>query len=659
MNQRRLAQRRTRTGDIGRSSRATRGLALGLAGVLLSATFLAQDTVISKASWNETEWTHGTVGTSDCLTPEGAFANRSEGRALSGELLGIDLDAIAAAEGVEVTNNGTVATPSGGSPVSGLTDAWADPLSVSALSTLQLQLTGLLELPADNSTGVVGQFAQTERSGEALGASGYITNSGGVDLSPLPQGYPDMATLKLSNLLNSPLLGDLGLGSALQDVADAELRIGAVSGQARLSGCEAIWLAAGGIAEEVSGLERQYRASELDLHFSSPTVGALIESIGGSAGETCVTPEASVLTTLECTVNGLASNAGVLGALENGIVGLLGTLTGGLGLGDIDLALTATIDTSEVRALLDDTLSDGVVTLNLSDGSIHIDTVALLSAANPAVYGNGLNELAPNTNPLSDSAVLVELTNRVSSMLANWITVVESTLDAVIDSVMLHLLVDVHLKLTYNFGSLGTHTNNIGQISAEVNCQPVGAPVAGCTLGSLLDPAQNSNATTAQFIILPGLGDIPLLGSILVSLVNDTVGALISGLVSTLVSGLGGLLGSVVEGVLGPLRTLPVTVTDLVPPVISTVSTLYNTLFGGLEPVVSLTVNAQNRTVNASDTEPTDWQSLPEGRYEVAALRIGVLDALGDWGVRLYLGRASVGPSCSLAGVTAGGCSGY
>lgn len=89
---------------------------------------------------------------------------------------------------------------------------------------------------------------------------------------------------------------------------------------------------------------------------------------------------------------------------------------------------------------------------------------------------------------------------------------------------------------------------------------------------------------------------------------------------------------------------------------ISAVSRLYAGLF--LNGVVALTVNAQNDPA-AGGPEPADWTGLDPGRYDVAALRIGVLDALGQSNVRLYLGRGSVGPGCSMAEFAGSGCTDY
>lgn len=644
---------------------ASRKRVLALTAVALSTALIAQGSVVTDASWNDTEWTHGTVGTLNCANPEGQFTSRAQSRALSGNLLNVDLDNVAEVRGVEVTNDGTEATASAGSPVPDINDAWADPLTVDALSAISVPLDGLLELPADSSTGVVGQFAQAQNTGDVLGAAGYITNSGGIDLDPGSAGYPELATLKLSELLNSDLLAGLDLGDTLANVAELELEIGAVAGQARLDGCESLWAASGPnpkvvspmaeqmVAEVLPGLQRNYLATSADLSFQSPTVGRLVSAISGDSDDACGHTNNGVLTDVECTLNGLAGSEGVVGTLTSSITDLLGTLTDGLGLGVIEVGLSVDFNLDAVRNLLDNTLDDGVVSINLSDGTITIDSATLLTETNPSKYSHGLNGLAPNTNPLSDPEVVNELTNRISSMLSSWIATVEETLDSALDAVLLHLNVKIHLQLTVDPPLLPASTVEIGHIQATVDCQPSGASTRGCTLGDLLDP-ELQGAVEATFILLPGLNDIPVLGPIINLLLNGVVGTLIATLLESLVDGLGPLLGTVVEDVLGVFRELPDAVTALTVPIVETATGLYSGLFGGLEPVVSLTLNAQNDPPTGNP-EPPDWESLEDGRYDVAAVRIGVLDGLGDYGVALYLGRASVGPVC-LSGNDSASC---
>ncbi|MFV0534439.1 MAG: hypothetical protein ACK5MR_12390, partial [Cumulibacter sp.] len=311
--------------------------------------------------------------------------------------------------------------------------------------------------------------------------------------------------------------------------------------------------------------------------------------------------------------NGLASDEGVVDSLVSGVTDLLGTLTNGLGLGEITADLTATVDLSGVQALLDDTLTDtgGVVALNLGDGTVHVDTAALLEAAYPGTYTDGLNGLAPNTNPLADPGVLNELVERVSTLLSDWVVNVQNAITTAIGQTTITAGVHIDLELDY-----GLSTYPIGDIEVAVDCRPTGSTTAGpgCTLAELLDSSPNPGVqeVTAGFTILPGLGDIPLVGDILVGLVNGLTDTVIAVLLTNLVGGAAGLVGTVVNDTLDPVVTGAVNaLPGLTEPVVNLVSDLYNGLF--LSGIVALTINAQNDTSDPNDVEPQEWATLPQG----------------------------------------------
>lgn len=603
--------------------RAMGGAAVG---VVVATALVAQMSMVSNASWNDSEWVNsGPVSTVACTDQEGAFATRGEGRALSGSLLGIDLDTLLEAERVEVTNDGSRAVASAGQPVNGLTDAFADPLSVNALSAIQLPLNGILELPTNNSTGVVGQFGQAVNTGLAFGSSGFITDSGGIDLRDgQVGGYPNLATLKLSSLLNSSLLGDIGLGNTLAGVADLELEVGAVAGEASLDTCSQIWqgssqaraqgAAAGAASDIIAGLDRRYLTASADLSFKSGTVGALVTGINGT------------LNGLQGTINGLIGQQSVTTSIVNAVAALLNGVLGLLGLGKIGVEhLSATVSLTSVQQLLTSTFGDsaGVLTINPTDGTIRISTAALLSEAYGTSHGNTLNSLAPNTDLLGDPAIVTTLTSALTSALGDWLGLIETTLLEQINAISVSARVTIEVK-------------------ALLPVATITASVDG-SLGDLL--AGTVKAQTSVKVL--GLLDLGLLNPILNALVN----------------GLGKSIGDILKPLFTTVHVLPATVTALVNPIIALVSRLYTGLF--LSNILSITVNAQNQPASGSPPPP-DWVSgrptaPPDHQYEVAALRIGVLDGLGPNSVRLYLGRASVGPGCSPSNAAQQGspCSGY
>lgn len=603
-----------------------RGWVFAAASALAACTLVVQSSGVTNASWNDSEWDHAPVSTSDCTDPADRFATRGEGRVLSGGLLGIDLDSVLAARGVSVTNNGArdIHSPASAQSVSGSPQAWADPLNVALLnSALTADLTKALQLPLNAGTGAVGQFGQAQLTGRAAAAAGYVTSAGGINLDGAPGGYPNLATLKLSNVLGSL---NHNLGTLLPGVTDVSLTSGAVAGRAELSGCDASWR---GVSSGAGGnLSRQYLASHLTLDVASPTVGALITGVTNS------------VSTLESTVNGIAGNQGVTTAIATGVTGLLNGLIGGnsssLSLGNVTVGpVTATVKTTALRTFIAAPFGDpgGILTVRPGTGTVSINTTALLAAAYPGAYSNGLNGLPPNTNLLGDPAILNTLTNALTNALSSWIGSVNTMLTQTINGVSVNasVVIDLRAKL------LVTPWIHIGTIQASTSG----------TLAQLLTPGNTS--TTASVTLLKDLG-------LVADLVNGLLKPVLNSLVTGLIGGLGGIVGNAIEAVLNTLRVLPNAVSTLTAPIITVVSGLYNRLF--VAGLVAVTVNAQNDPF-AGGPEPPDWATIPAGRYDVAAVRVGVLDALGGLGVRLYLGRASVGPGCSPARVAAGGCTGY
>lgn len=568
------------------------GLLAAVLAMVMAASSVTGGIVPTLASWNDREVAHGRLGVLDCTDPQGQFATRGSGTMLSGSALGIDLDSVAEVRNAEVLNDGEQSRETGGVPTTAEDSAFA-PLGAEALNFLQLNL-GLIHLPLDNSTGVIGQYGQARSTGRAVGAAGLVNDSGVVALEP-SGGYPELATVELSTLLDSV---GLDLGTVLgENVADVSLEMGSVAGRAELDGCEAEF---GTLSEAVT---REYLVSSVDTAVDSPAVGDLVTGVNG------------VLTELESAVNGLASNRGVLDQLTAGVSGLVGGLLGTLSLGDVGVSLTATIDLSSVRSFLAADFGDesGVLTINPGTGVVTVDTAALLAAAYPGEYSQGLNGLPPNKDLLADPAVVNALTTALTQSLDDWLAEIQTLLTGALGAVQIDVDATVALRAILPVAEIDAHVS-----------------------GSLRDLLSgNMRATTVTRVL--GIVPIPL-----------------TPLTDALANGLGATVGGIVNSVLAPVAQLGATVNALTTPIITAVSGVYNALYlGGL---VSLTVNNQNAPVNGS-TPPPEWDAVPEGQFEVSALRLGVLDAAGDARVSLHLGRGSVGPVCRLdAAVMPAGC---
>ena len=609
--------------------RARRLSLAALTTAALGATLLVPS---SNASWVDTEWVNGTLRTGECTPLTEGFATRGEGRLLSGSLLEIDLDTLVAAEGVTVTNGGSDSRVVPGPAQTDNEDAYFNPLSVEALSALNVDLTGTLQLPLDNDTGVVGQYAQAKSNGVSIGASGAITNTGGIATTPA-NGYPELASLQLSTLLDSV---GLSLGTLASNVTDVSLDVGAVAGHASLDGCQEIW--AGDLATH---LTREYLTSSIITNISSPTVGGLVNAITGEAGLV------SQLTTL---VNGLDQDPLLRDLIIGGVTGLLGGLLGTLQLGSTEAQLEISIAPealSTITALTEQTIADGsgILHINLGAGTVSVDTAALLGAAYPNTYGSGLNELPPNTDLLANEPIPGTLATTLGGAVTDAVVLlfaqVEAAVWAAVENINIKLDIEQTLRLAL-------------------------VPVANVTvsLDTSLAALREGNGVVISANVLGELISLDLLTAILSDTTATAIALLVDGVLrdalTPLVNGLiAGLDTALFDESTGVVRTLT-----------GAVSGVYSGLF--LSGIVQLLVNAQNDPVSDPLTEPADptqgdlvpgpepadWQNLEEGRYNVAALRVGVLNVANEAGVWLYLGKGSVGRTCS-PNTAALNCAGY
>ena len=225
--------------------------------------------------------------------------------------------------------------------------------------------------------------------------------------------------------------------------------------------------------------------------------------------------------------------------------------------------------------------------------------------------------------------MLSALSTKLGEVLTDLLVELDERLMVALDSAMLEAVIAIPLQ-----SSCVLCLGNWSDAGA------LGIEVSGSLAELLADEAVVSVDTSA-------LEELPLGG-----VLGDLVVALTGGLTATV----GGLVGTAVDDALRPLAQLPSSTTSLGVPIIELVTTVYRELY--VNGVVSLMINAQNDPL-IGHAEPPDWAGLPSMRFDVAALRIGVLGALAADEVRLYLGRGSVGEVCSPAGVAAGDCPGY
>ncbi|HEX4442059.1 MAG TPA: choice-of-anchor G family protein [Galbitalea sp.] len=556
----------------------------GIAGLAITALVAASipGVALTNASWNDQEFVHSAIGTEDCSSATN-FTTHAAGKLLSGTILNTNLDNVADLDGVVVTNgpSGIGVLPSN-TPSLGA-DAYANPLDVSALNSVNLSLGSLLQLPLDTKLGVVGQYAQAHTNGNSTGASGAITDSGGIALSndtPSPS-VPTFATLDLSTVLN-----DLDL-SSVSNLAGLKVTLGAVSSDETLYGCDALWQ-----RDIAANLTRGYHIAGLTTTVDSPLVGLLTTKVQGAT------------TDLGNAVENISS---LQGDVVDGITGPLNGLLSVLGLGTVSATLSASADFSGVNSVLGEPIADsnGIVSIDLADGTITINTAALFDSA------NGLNEQDPNTQLLINSTMINALTAAVTSALDDYIADVNTALQAAIAAVEVNVSLSIPLSALGGGGITVTGTNlklsslldGTAQLSSSISCTflPAVCALAEGTLGGLLD------GTLAAL-------DVPI-GTV----VDNSLTSTVTGLVNTL------------QGVTASVVTL-----------LSSVTT------GLFSPSsLSILINAQNAPHPANGNPLPSWAALlpgpsaspyKTGQYDISALQISIAGVL-----TLDLAHSSVG----------------
>lgn len=625
---------RGRYGVVPRDRLFRSKIGFAAASILASLALVAQTGITTNATWNDSEWVHTpAVSTLDCASPAGKLTSRGEGRVLSGSLLGLDSAELADVASILVTNDGATSTrrPSTAPPVTNppMPDAFANPLSVGLLDdAITLDLTGPLQLPLNTPAGLIGQFGQAQNTGTSAGASGYLTDQGGINTSGPQSGYPNLATVKLSTLLDS--LG-LDIGTLTQDIVDVSLEVGAVAGAAKLEDpCLGLW--SGDFSE---ALARNYLAAGLDATVTSPMVANLNSALNGAAS--------NVENQLSALVGGVNLQSSIKTNLLSSVGGLLNSLLASVKLNtNAPTVVQASVSLGSVSldGLRNLTIEDdqGILRINPASGTVRINTAALLGVARGETGRTTLNQLPPNTNLLSESNVSATLTAALRNAVASWITDVNTGLLSILDSAQ------VEVKVTVPF----------------IRCS--GLPVLGACVGQWLDAGfvtSTLKGTTSQIIgalITPTTDSSKLsLGQDLISLLTNVVGSVTNGLKTALQTVLPGLQTSITQTV-KPLAALASNALDQLGNPIS--GALASVLTGLFESgVVSLTVNAQNHPTTGN-TGPPEWASLPIGQFDVAALRLSVLNSGNSSALSLYLGRGSVGPVCNRVNAVQAGCNG-
>ena len=631
------------------------GLSAGRPATVLAATTVLLATTLpilgSNASWRDDEYDHATLGTLDCAN-DTIFATRAAGKLIGGSMLEADLDEVAELTSMRVTNDGVTAHPdpptatevarAAGTDPGGLDVAWKNPLGVEVLDTVNVPLTGtafagFLQLDTGTGVGVLNQFAGAGSNGYSLGASGAVSDSGAVSLSREPNGNaPTLGTLRLSTLVEE--LTGTALASVVSGVSDLSLELGAVAGRATLDACEADWT-----NDVVAHLDRSYAMAALSAELKT----AVVKDLGVTAGRAL-----DAVQVRADTIDDVGSEVGdgVRTEIRTGVTKLLAPVLGGLTIGGVTVIGPAvSLDLTAVRGLTTKTVTDdtGTVALDLATGQVSVDLAALLGEA----YGgqgldgqptHGLNALDPNTELVLNAGVTNALVGALEQALDAWVVDMVASVKTAVSAATAETQIVVMLR-----GTVLGLTLDVARLDIRT----------GGTLSQLIANAAQTDATVT---VLDDVDNV-----LLAEAIRALVAPLSPTLEATAEKDSARIVGTAVHKVLDAAASqLGVDLTTATGPVVTTLAEVLDDYLG-VNGLVSLKVNAQNDPFTGAGSYP-DWESgnrqVRDGRYDVAALSIGVLHAgAPSTTVNLELGRASVGVSCLLGGALhrSGACDGY
>ncbi|MEO6117424.1 MAG: choice-of-anchor G family protein [Pseudolysinimonas sp.] len=317
----------------------------------------------------------------------------AEAQFLSGNLLGINLDNIAALKGASAHAGANDAPMTVKDPFQATV---LNSVKVGDGSSIQANLGQFLQL------GAIGEYATAAKTGHSAGETGGVQQDGGVGIGQDKSMPGGDATIDLSKLLGS------GFAS---NIADLKVAIGAVAAQAVSDGTNA------------SG---DYSLASVDLKFTSPAISQLIEKVN---------------TALDSVTSRLSKLDGSDGLLVADLNKALVKLNPALNILGGSAHLTASINTGDLRQLVQNLLttqygSDGI-TFDLETGVVTLNLEKLL--------GKNLNDLAPGTE-LIDSSILNPVLNSVTTKVSG---IADQVVNAVKDALN-NATVTVHADLSEN-----------------------------------------------------------------------------------------------------------------------------------------------------------------------------------------------------------------
>ncbi|PPF46817.1 hypothetical protein C5B85_00555 [Pseudoclavibacter sp. AY1F1] len=389
--------------------------------------------------------------TAGCLPTGTLFNAGSNGRLLSGVLLGTELlgGLLAGLTGAPTQLSGSAVQGQNTSPLDGVINL----------------LSGVLQIvTGPQSLGLLNQLSYANQYGTTDGSSGAVANDGLIALTPaqgeLTLGNLDLTKVftQLGTLLGAPVATDL-----LNSLTDLDLDIGAVAGrtfanvlcvppQTVVGTPPAPSVTTGSVSEAfrgatappvtvqppVGGIQRQYILSHLRTNVTSDVVGTL-----GTALQATI------------PVNLPVSTQAIFDVLAG--IPLLSTLVGLLG-GAAALNVSATVDLAALTAAPIGG-ANSPLRLDLANGTVTVDLAPLLGTPD----GKTFNNLPGNTRLFAD---LPLPTNAVVA-----------ALNTLVEDIITRLAGSINVSITASI-LLGATTVNISGTLAQFLAGPGGGATA-------------------------------------------------------------------------------------------------------------------------------------------------------------------------------------
>lgn len=356
------------------------------------------------------KWLRGSVATLAAaalfvlpITPAHAAntISESEGKFLSGQVLGFDLDTIASVFGSFANH------PNGPGPYGP-----NNKIDAEILNALPVKLGPLLNnLNLFGGTGIiqlgaVSQYSQAEANGDARAAAGAAGNQGGIGINPPPAGTTGVADARVDL---GPILTAIG-PAATSVLSKARIETGALASY----------------AEQIAGtVKSKYLVDGLKAQVTSPLVGGLYTNItSGLLGG----PVKDLLTGIQKLVK----------ALKIDLLGLVSV--------NLDVQLPADLGQLLPTGPLTGSIDRGI-TVDVATGEVVLDVKKILASNNPTI---DLNALPPNSAALSGPLVGAAITTALTQTL---IGVVNATVQHAVNALF------AQTRIIGNISALGITLN--------------------------------------------------------------------------------------------------------------------------------------------------------------------------------------------------------